>query len=136
MTSHILKDSSRERSYFPPRDQFLPEHQDAFDENGDPVAIRARYDAQIVAHERTGKKLEDAEKVLDKEREKSSQLREDLVKGIEVEKMKKERLQEDMAKMRENFAKEELRYSKLIQDLDLKVLGLENERLALLVHWV
>jgi len=133
ISSHILRETPRDRNYSPFKDQPIPEYLDELDENGDPIAIKARYDAHIIAHERTERKLEDAEKLLDKEREKSTQLRQELLRGLEIEKVRKERLQDEMTKMNDNFTKEELRYINQIQDLDLKVTALENERLALLV---
>jgi hypothetical protein len=131
ISSHILRETPR--SYLPFKEQPIPEYLGELDENGDPIAIKARYDAQIIAHERTERKLEDVEKSLDKERDKSAQLRQELLKGLEIEKMKKERLQDEMTKMNDSFTKEELRYINQIQDLDLKITALENERLALLV---
>ncbi len=97
------------------------------------LEIKARYDAQLIAHERTERKLEDAEKQLEQEREKNSQLRAELMKGIEIEKEQKERIQEEMGKVKENNMKEELKYTKQIQDLELQVVNLENERLSLIV---
>ncbi len=50
------------------------------------MEMRAKYDAQLIAHERTERKLDDAEKDLDQEREKNGQIRQELLKGIDVEK--------------------------------------------------
>ena len=97
------------------------------------IDMKARYDAQIIAHERTEGKLEDVEKFLDQEREKSAQLRQELLKGIVIEKEQKEHILEDMAKLKESFMKEEIRYTKQIQDLELQIVNLENERTSLMV---
>ena len=59
-----------------------------FLEEGDrkTLDMKARYDAQLIAHERTERKAEDLESALEQEREKNAQLRQELLKSIDIEK--------------------------------------------------
>lgn len=55
-------------------------------ENKRILEIKSKYDAQIIAHERTERRLEDAESLLEQEREKNVQLRQELLKSLDIEK--------------------------------------------------
>ena len=77
--------------------------------------------------------MEAAERILEKERDKATQLFQELLRGIDIEKTKKERTQEELENMHENFTKEELKYIKRKQDLELRIVELENEKLVLAV---
>ena len=59
---------------------------DSQDVNKNVMDLKAKYDAKIIAHERTERKLDDAGKLLEQEREKSAQLRQELLKSVDIEK--------------------------------------------------
>jgi hypothetical protein len=127
--NNFFKKSARSQLNLPvdEQDSFLNE------KDKEVMGIKTRYDAQVVAHENTERKLEHAEKDLGKEREKSSQLRQELLKSIEIEKEQNERILNDMSRLKEEFMKNEIKFTKQIQDLELQVVNLENERLSLMV---
>jgi len=141
-SDNILRESMRQKFVmsldFPKENISKPDEEPYYGlEKGekDIIELKARYDAQIIAHERTEHKLEELEKSLEQEREKNAQLRQELLKGIDIEKEQKAKIVEEMGKLKENFMKDELKYTHTIQDLELNVTKLENERLSLIVFF-
>ena len=55
-------------------------------EDRESADLQSRYEAQQLAHEKTARRLEEAEGLLEQEREKNAQLRQELLKSIELEK--------------------------------------------------
>ena len=98
--------------------------------------LKAKYDAQIVAHKNSERKLEDTERILEKEREKGFELKEDLLKGINIERVEKQRYQQQMEKLHENFALEEIKLIEQVQYLELRKMNLENARMNLIVVFI
>eukprot|EP00826_Nyctotherus_ovalis_P026373 TRINITY_DN20605_c0_g1_i2.p1 TRINITY_DN20605_c0_g1~~TRINITY_DN20605_c0_g1_i2.p1 ORF type:complete len:315 (+),score=98.16 TRINITY_DN20605_c0_g1_i2:160-1104(+) len=127
---NFFKESARSQLNLPidEQDSFLNEKEKEI------MAIKTKYDAQVIAHENTERKLEDAEKNLGKEREKSSQLRQELLKGIDVEKEQNERILNEMNRLKEEFMKNEIKYTKQAQEAELQAVNLENERISLIVE--
>ena len=96
--------------------------------------VKMMYDERVVAHENIERRLEEAEKCLGKEREKGSQMRQELIKGIDLEKNQTEQILNDGNKLKEEYMKKEITYTKQIQEYELQVINLENEHLSMIVR--
>jgi len=127
--NNFFKASARSQLNLPiyEQDSFLSEKEKGI------MTIKTRYDAQVIAHENTERKLEDTEKDLGKEREKSSQLRQELLRSIDIEKEQNERILNNMNRLKEEFMKNEIKYTKQIQESELQAINLENECMSLIV---
>lgn len=79
--------------------------------------LRAKYQAQVIANERTEKRVKELENVLDKERRKLKATNNDLVRSLEEEKIARKSLDSTLLKLKEDFARSELEKDKLIIDL-------------------
>lgn len=79
--------------------------------------LRAKYQAQVIANERTDKRVKELENVLEKERRKLKATNNDLVRSLEEEKIARKSLDSTLLKLKEEFARSELEKDKLIIDL-------------------
>lgn len=90
--------------------------------------IRAKYEAQVIAHSRTEKKARELEKSLESEKRKLKNINSELIKQLEEEQINRRSLEITLSKLKEDFATRELEKDKLISTLSIKVDKLKIER--------
>ena len=83
--------------------------------------IRAKYEAQVIAHSRTEKRVRELEKALENEKRKLKNTNTELVKSLEEEKIARRTLDTTLSKLKDDWAQKELEKDKLISDLSIKL---------------
>jgi hypothetical protein len=82
--------------------------------------LKAKYEAQVIAHTRTEKRVKELEKQMEYERRKMKASNAELVRSLEDEKLARKAIETTLAKLKEDFARNELDKDKLIMDLSVK----------------
>lgn len=82
--------------------------------------LKAKYDAQVIAHTRTEKRIKELEKQTESERRQAKARISELTNSLESEKIARNSVQGTLAKLKEDFARSELEKDKLIIDLQNK----------------
>jgi len=82
--------------------------------------LKAKYEAQVIAHTRTEKRVKELEKQMEYERRKMKASNAELVRSLEDEKLARKAIENTLAKLKEDFARNDLDKDKLIMDLSVK----------------
>jgi septal ring factor EnvC (AmiA/AmiB activator) len=90
--------------------------------------IKAKYEAQVIAHSRTEKRVRELEKTLEHERRKLKTTNTELVRSLEEEKIARRTIETTLSKIKDDFAQRELEKDKLISDLSIKFDKVKVER--------
>eukprot|EP00347_Sterkiella_histriomuscorum_P016662 403352336 len=90
--------------------------------------IRAKYEAQVIAHQRTEKKTKEIERTLENERRKYKVTNSELVKSLEEEKIARKIIESTLSKLKEDFARQELEKDKYLSDIQIKYDKIKVER--------
>lgn len=90
--------------------------------------IRAKYEAQVIAHQRTEKKTKEIERQLENERRKYKTTNTELVRSLEDEKIARKMIETTLSKLKEDFARQELEKDKLLADVTIKYDKVKIER--------
>ena len=79
--------------------------------------LKAKYEAQVIAHARTEKRMKELEKQVEYERRKLKTQNGELTRSLEEEKLARKTIESTMLKLKEDFAKSELEKDKFALDL-------------------
>lgn len=90
--------------------------------------IKAKYEAQVIAHSRTEKRVRELEKALEQERRKLKSTNTELVRSLEEEKIQRKSIETTLSKLKEDFAVNELGKDKLVSELTIKYDKMKIER--------
>ncbi|CDW87586.1 UNKNOWN [Stylonychia lemnae] len=90
--------------------------------------IKAKYEAQVIAHKRTEKKTKEVERQLENERRKFKTANSELVRSLEEEKIARKLIESNLSKLKEDFARQELDKDKLLADISIKYDKVKIER--------
>ncbi len=90
--------------------------------------IKAKYEAQVIAHTRTEKKMKDVERQLENERRKLKSTNTELTKSLEEERISRKMIENTLSKLKEDFARQELEKDKLLADISIKYDKVKIER--------
>lgn len=82
--------------------------------------LKAKYEAQVIAHTRTEKRIKELEKQLEFERRKLKTTNTELVRSLEEEKIARKSIESTLSKLKEDFARTDIDKDKLIMDLQVK----------------
>jgi hypothetical protein len=66
--------------------------------------LKAKYEAQVIAHSRTEKRVRELEKALDNERRKLKATNSELVKSLEEEKIARKTIDTTLSKLKDDWA--------------------------------
>lgn len=79
--------------------------------------LKAKYEAQVIAHARTEKKIKELEKSVEYERRKMKATNAELVRSLDEEKIARKSIEATLAKLKEDYARTDLDKDKIITDL-------------------
>lgn len=82
--------------------------------------LKAKYEAQVIAHARTEKRTKDLEKQIEQERRKLNSSNSELKRQLEEEKIARKSIESSLSKLKDDFARADLDKDKLIVDLQVK----------------
>ncbi len=82
--------------------------------------LKAKYEAQLIAHSRLEKRNKELEKQIENERRKGKSSHQDLVRQLEEEKIARKTLESNLARIKEESAKSDLQKEKTIIDISLR----------------
>ena len=82
--------------------------------------LKAKYEAQLIAHTRIEKRNKELEKLVENERRKGKTSHQELVRQLEEEKIARKTLEANLARIKEDSAKVDLNREKMIIEISLK----------------
>ena len=82
--------------------------------------LKAKYEAQLIAHTRVEKRNKELEKLVENERRKGKTSHQELVRQLEEEKIARKTLEANLSRIKEDTAKTDLNREKMIIELSLK----------------
>lgn len=82
--------------------------------------LKAKYEAQVIAHTRTEKRTKDLEKQIEQERRKLNSSNSELKRQLDEEKIARKTIESSLSKLKDDFARADLDKDKLIVDLQVK----------------
>ena len=90
--------------------------------------MKAKYEAQLIAHSRVEKRNKELEKQIENERRKGKTSHAELVRSLEEEKIFRKTLETNLSKIKDDSAKSDLQKEKTIIDLSLRLEKSQIER--------
>ena len=90
--------------------------------------IKARYEAQVIAHKRTERKQKEIEKHLEMEQRKFKFQQAELVKQLEEERIARKTLDAILTKLKDDFTKQELQKDKTHGEIEVSYDQVKRER--------